>query len=622
VKTIDRQIRLALALLGALVFAGTLGYVIVEDYTLGEGLYMTVITITTVGFGEVKPLSPAGRMLTTVLIFLGFINLAFVGHAFLETFFAKILNSSTARKKMLQQIQALQSHYIICGFGRVGAAAVRHFCELDVDFVVIDANPERCQELHESGILYLEGDAIDEEVLQLAGIKRASGLMTLLPSTPDNLFITLTARELNPTLHIIARADNEASERKLIRAGADEVISPYKTAGVQMAVQMLSATGDLSLQALTAPVARPALQWIEVKDDSDLIGKRLAEVMEKQRFRILGLRRRKKDSLFPEDHLEIRAGDKLLILKNIDEAPSPAQAASRKQQKVVLVDDNPVVLRLYARLMRRAGFVPFTANNGRDAVDLILREKPVAAVIDYMLPLLSGIEVCRRVRGAEDTRGTKLILFTSDEQPDTRVSALEAGADAVVVKSADADELIETVIRMLNEEEQVESRHPVRVVTDSPAESGAENAEAATAGTEPSILDAQPAGTSRGGQTMNPTTPQLFSATELLEMVDGDTELLRDMLTLFEEDSEKWLRAIREAIETGDPETLKQAAHALKGSLASLTAEVLREKAHQLEMMGKNGTTAGAESVYQELASDIQQLQAQLNDFIGSEKTA
>ncbi|MDQ7053433.1 MAG: NAD-binding protein [candidate division KSB1 bacterium] len=609
-----RHIFIPLIFLFILILSGTIGYVIIEDYTPGEGLYMTIITITTVGFGEVRPLTPTGRFLTTILIFLGFINLAFVGHAFLEIFFEKIVDPHSARKRMIQQIQNLHSHYIICGFGRVGAAAAQRFCDLDVDFVIIDAKKERCQELSEKGLLYIEGDAIDETILQLAGIKRANGLLTLLPSVPDNLFITLTARELNPTLHIIARADNEASERKLIRAGADEVISPYKTAGLQMAIQMLSATGDLSIQALANVKDHSGLQWLVIDQDSDWLHKPIANIQQENHVRILGIRRGHKDTLFPKDNFRIKIGDKLLIITKTSERPLSSKIKER--HKILIVDDNPVILRLYTRLLRRAGFHPITAADGKEALTLILNERPDAAVLDYMLPGLSGIEICHEVRRQDALNNIKLILFTTDDQAETRLKALEAGANAVVVKSADAHELIETVIQIL-QQEQLNPQESVKVVDVKEILSteiipDLDRQSSMTPSLESHNEQEEIFLTKRNSSASN----KLFSEDTLQQQVDNDKNLLIEIISIFQDDASRLLEQIQEAISSKDNKMLQRTAHTLKGSLATLAANSPYQKAQELEKLAKDGNMDGAAKVFHKLKNEIEHLKEELQSYL------
>ncbi len=446
------RIIVALILCLGIIVTGTLGYVLIEDYSFFEGIYMSIITITTVGFGEVKPLSEMGRGFTAFIILMGFGSLAFAGHAVAEYILEKVWSGKLETRKMKKQISHLKSHYIICGYGRVGEAAAEHFEKTGTDFVIIEANPGQGQVIREKGYLFIEGDATRETVMLEAGIKCACGLLALLNSDPDNLFAVLTARELNPTLHIIARAEDSSSEKKIFRAGADSVISPFATAGRQIAGNILAATGNSAQmpEYSIQPTAVP--QWVTIQEGSSMTGETINAVAGQMGREVIGLRRNGNDLILPDPETQLETADMILVfdINRNDEKQFSQQAPQPK--KLVIVDDNPVILRLYSRLFQKAGFSPVTAIDGREGLDAIIKEKPAAAVIDYMLPVISGIEVCRQVRAKEDCQEIKLILFTADSQPETRKLALDAGADAVVVKSPDASEVIETVIRILKEE--------------------------------------------------------------------------------------------------------------------------------------------------------------------------
>jgi voltage-gated potassium channel len=354
---------------------------------------------------------------------------------------------------MKKQISLLKSHYIICGFGRVGTAAAEYFKKAGAGFVIIENNPVQCRDIRKRGYLYIEGDPTHENVLLETGIKSAMGLLALLNSDPDNLFVVLTARELNPTLHIIARAEEPASEKKIFRAGADGVISPFATAGSQIASDILALSGNQGQtnESSVRPKAIP--QWITVQEGSGMPGKTVSTVSCQMGKAIIGIRRNGRDSIFPGPETELEGGDMLLTADEKGDDENHLEQREPERQKLVIVDDNPVILRLYGRLFQRAGFCPLTATNGQEGLDVIIRERPVAAVVDYMLPILSGIEVCRRLRETEECQGVKLVLFTSDNQPETRKRGLEAGADAVVIKSPEASEVIETVLKVLEGEQ-------------------------------------------------------------------------------------------------------------------------------------------------------------------------
>jgi len=447
----NRRIIVAIILFLLIISFGTTGYVLIEkEYSWFDGLYMTMITIATVGFGEVKPLSQAGRVFTILLIVIGFSSLTFIAHSLFESILEKISNESSEIKKMHKKIEQLSRHYIICGFGRVGEAAAEHFKKAGADYVIVESNPEQCEELKERKEYFVEGDATHEETLLKAGIKKASGLLAMLDTDPDNLFIVLSARELNPTLRIFSRSATPSAARKIIQAGADHVISPYKSAGRQVADDILRATGHSSLFTDTPDAISLPPIWLEIKPGSSLDGKTIKKAAEEQNAIILGLRRRGHDSLMPDPQTTIMAGDTILLQNSNTQNEQAAVATSAPPRKIVIIDDNPVIRRLYNRLFQKAGFHPLCAETSKDGLELILKEEPTAAVIDYHLPLMTGVEICREIRKIREMDHVQLLIFTADDQPEIRSEALAAGANEVVVKSANSSEIIDRVIHHLS----------------------------------------------------------------------------------------------------------------------------------------------------------------------------
>lgn len=234
-----RRLALSVVLLILLNLLGTLLYMGLEGWDFVDSLYMTVITIATVGFGEVRDLSPAGRLATIVLIYLG-VGLATtaisnaVGLAL-----GPLLWDSLQQRRMRGMIDKMKDHYVVCGYGRMGAQIVRDLRMRDEQFVVVDANPEIEAELREENIPYILDDATEDEVLQAAGVERARGVVAALGSDAANLMMVLTAREMNPRLFIVARVVRPESESKLRRAGANRVINPYQIGGHRIALSLL-----------------------------------------------------------------------------------------------------------------------------------------------------------------------------------------------------------------------------------------------------------------------------------------------------------------------------------------------------------------------------------------------
>ena len=583
-----KQLKIAVVLAIFLLTFGTAGFMIIDSYPFLDALYMTIITITTVGFAELHPLSEAGRIFTIVLIFIGFVSLAWIARVFVEILLTHILTKDLETKKMMKAVQKLENHTIICGFGRVGMAAAEELWKAGASFIIIENNPEICELIREKGFLFLEGDATHEDVLLKAGIKRAGGLMALLPSDAENLFISLTARELNPVLHIIARTEDAAASRRVLRAGADRVVSPFISAGKEVAQTML----ELTEHHFTMHDSQPDVvvpQWIDVHPGSEMVGKTIREMSKLMNRQIIGFRRAQQDFLDPDPDTILQAGDRMLVLDDGEsEENSYLNPPNQSPARVIIVDDNPVILKLYARLIKRAGFIPITATNGKEALETIVRERPDAAVIDYMLPVLSGIEVCQRVRQTPGLEGMKIIIFTSDNHPETRERAIRAGADGVVYKSSDTNELIQVLLQMIRESEKMETTQPDSP-TDASPHSYSEEASVPTFGEQP---DYDPA--------------LIIDRDKLMKNVDGDEALLREIVEIFLPDAERLIREIEQAIQKRDASRLHRSAHTLKGSLANLGSKTAFELARQLDEHAKANDFSDVKNLYQKLLQEVE----------------
>lgn len=555
---------------------GTVGYHFFEGYPFIDAFYMTIITITTVGFGEIHPLSPAGRLFTIGVLLVGFSSLAFATHSLVESFVAKLISSKSEKDTMKERIESLSGHYIVCGYGRVGAAAVEQFVQRGVDFVIIESNPAIISRLREHNYLVVEGDATDETALIKAGVKKAKGVLAMLPSDPENLFISLTARELNPLLHIISRAEDMASEKKILRGGADRVVSPFLSAGQQIAEEMLAATGRISGLTVGTP-ANLEPQWIEIRPGSSMIGMTVEKVSGEMGREIIGLRRNGKDRLMPDKETRLKEGDHLLIL---DETPDEdaLQKSEARQKKVLVVDDNMVILRFYSRLLQKSGFIPIMATNGQEALNKLREENPDVAVVDYQLPVLSGIEVCRRAKKEMDLPNTTFILFTSDQTPYLREEALNAGADMFLLKSSDSEELLQAVIDALQDKKQ----------------------NAPQPGEDNSVTASD-----------NPIAAKKDSQwEELLEKFGGDEGLLRDVLEVYLKDVGNLLNKIDSTIEEWEEKELRKALHSLAGTLAALKQDKMKKRLETVQAAVRNGDRLKARTVYSLLKRQIEKFNA------------
>jgi voltage-gated potassium channel len=220
--------------------AGTVGYCLLENWSWFDGLYMTVITLATIGYGETHPLTPAGRAFTIVLIIVGVLLFGFLISNLTHTLVETEIAAALGRRKLFKDISQLRTHFIICGAGRVGMRIVDELLKKGVDFVVIERDHNVAERLLSRGILVLIGDATDELVLEGAQVRNARALITAASSDAENVYIVLTARGLNTNLYIVARANDSAAERQLIRAGADKVVSPVLIGSHRMAQAALS----------------------------------------------------------------------------------------------------------------------------------------------------------------------------------------------------------------------------------------------------------------------------------------------------------------------------------------------------------------------------------------------
>lgn len=225
-----------------LIVAGTIGYIVIEGWPWLDALYMTMITLSTVGYGEVHDVSQVGRIFTMFLVFFGVGFTLFIAGAVMQFVVDGRLRVFLGRRRLDQQIGRLRDHYIICGYGRIGRVLCKKLRRKPIQMVVIEMDPELTSAMEEDGVLYIVGNASDESVLRKAGIEHAKMLVSILATDTDNVFLVLTARQLNPDLYIIARASRDESASKLIAAGASKVESPYNVGAARMANSILRPT--------------------------------------------------------------------------------------------------------------------------------------------------------------------------------------------------------------------------------------------------------------------------------------------------------------------------------------------------------------------------------------------
>jgi voltage-gated potassium channel len=322
-----QEVKTALWVLGAMILVvviGTVGYMLIEeDWGFLHSLYMTVATIFTVGYGD-EGLTQGGKAFTIVLIVLGVGTILYGLGVMVEFVVGGQLSGVFRRRVVKRQVEKLEGHYIICGYGRVGEAVARQFAAGRVDFVVVDNDQESIARAESDGFLTVRGDASADEVLEEAGIKKAKGLVSAVGSDAGNIFVVLSARVLNPSLMIVARAGSEDTVSKLERAGANQVVSPYGIGGKRMATLMLKPLVSDYLEVVTGGGELAFLvEEFQLRGDCCAIGRSIEalEVRKQTGATILAVRRESTGAFDtnPAPNSVLDPGDRIIAIGTQEE---------------------------------------------------------------------------------------------------------------------------------------------------------------------------------------------------------------------------------------------------------------------------------------------------------------
>jgi len=310
--------------LSLIVFSiGTAGYMIIEGWNLIDSIYMTIITITTVGFSEIHEMSEAGRIFTIGLVFVGVGFFLYVAGSMVQFMVEGSIQEILGRRTLGKKIDHLKNHYIVCGYGRIGRVLCKHFAVYpSINMVVLEKDPARIPEMESDGMLYISGDASEEETLIKAGIKKAKVLVAALATDIDNVFLELTARQLNPKIFIVARASHKGTKGKLIAAGANRVESPYDIGAVSMAQRVLRPSVTSFLDLVFA-YNRKDIQMEEIPVDpsSSMVNIMLKDSGIRQRFNliIIAIKKPNGDMMFnPSFETVIESGDTVIAMGKSD----------------------------------------------------------------------------------------------------------------------------------------------------------------------------------------------------------------------------------------------------------------------------------------------------------------
>jgi voltage-gated potassium channel len=316
----QKHFLLSLTAIGAVLAAGATGYTLIEGWTAFDAVYMTATTMSTVGYGETHPLSPAGRVFTLFLIAFGMLAIAGMVAAGSKLILEGQLNEIVGRRKVEREIARLKNHYIVCGYGRMGRIICQEFARKGIPFVVIEKNHEVSRDI-EAGILVITGDDSRDEVLLTAGIQRAKGLVSVVSSDAANVYITLTARELAPDIYIVARSGEEGSEKKLLRAGADRVVSPYTIGGGRIAQAILRpAVVDFIELVTRSEHMDLQMEEVEIRGESSLCNVTLPpSIRQKLNIIVVAIKKAGGHMVFnPSSSSVLDQGDRLIVLGGMD----------------------------------------------------------------------------------------------------------------------------------------------------------------------------------------------------------------------------------------------------------------------------------------------------------------
>lgn len=328
------RIRYALFALAAAILFGTIGFSLIEHWSLLNGLYVTVQTLTTVGYGDVPPHTTGGRVFAVVIMLIGAGGVALAVSTIVQSVVQSELVATFGQRRRSRRMGKMHNHFIVCGSGRVGSHLVRDLQRTNQEFVILESDPQRAADFSAAGVNVLVRDATLEESLREVGVEHARGLAACLPNDADNVYVVLTARDLNPQLHIVARAAEEQAEAKLRRAGANNVVAPTIIGGHRMAIALTKPAVSDFFDSITGSEIGLGFEQVELEEGSPLVGNELRQTQIRKDLGIVvvSIRRRNGDTLFnPAGDAILESGDILIAIGQVESLMQLNELARRAE---------------------------------------------------------------------------------------------------------------------------------------------------------------------------------------------------------------------------------------------------------------------------------------------------
>jgi voltage-gated potassium channel Kch/CheY-like chemotaxis protein/HPt (histidine-containing phosphotransfer) domain-containing protein len=575
-----------------ILISGTFGYYLIEDdWSLNESFYMTIITITTVGFGEIRELSPAGRLFTVVLIITGWTTVAVTLAHFARAIVESGVKGGIAKKKMQRRISKMKDHYIVCGFGRIGGSICEEIDRKGLPFVVIELDKDLVAEADEKNYNVLRADATTDATLKEAGVSAAEGVVATLGADKDNLFITLAARELNPKIFIISRSEETGVEDRILRAGADIVVSPMKLGGQQIAqliVREKLASSETTISQHVSTALGFALTVFRNEEDGP---RTVSEALERSGSLTAVALKHEDGSveLSPLPDKILSPKDSLVLLTRDSLAERESVGRGIYSKKILLADDHKALRLLFARKIGAAGYEIITAADGEEALELAREHQPDLVVLDVMMPEKTGYDVCRTIKEIPEMRDTPVILYSAMESDDFFRKGKESGADVCIRKTNRSSELLNKIDKLLYE-------RPEEVSIDSKILKRAHSPVDSETGVEKS-----------GSIVLDPN--------QILKTTGRDLELVREILEVFLEDTPRQLKNLEMAFAEENSEHVVHIAHSLKGASASMGFIELRDITAEIEGGARGGKLVESRGRMKILHQAFDRLKAELESI-------